>query len=102
MRSLEPYSGQGAKRRRTRHQHFWRNTDKLDRDERVYVPTSAIKPALKHEEPVMPKSDISVDERTNAWTVCLTSRGVVNYLNKKISPLGESQPLTVLCLGLRA
>lgn len=78
----------GSKRRRTRHQHFWRNTDKLDTRERVYIPTSSIRPALNNNEPVVPKMDIGPDERTNAWTVCLTTQGVVSYLNKRISPLG--------------
>lgn len=86
--SLEMDSKAGSKRRRTRHQHFWRNTDKLDAKERVYIPTSSIRPAISRQEPVSPKLDISPDERTNAWTVCLTTQGVVSYLNKRISPLG--------------
>ena len=45
--------GGGAKRKRTRHQHFWRNTDKLDATERVYIPTASIKPALRRNEPVV-------------------------------------------------
>ena len=91
--SLE-LEGKGAnRRRRTRHQHFWRNTDKLDNRERVYIPTSSIRPALSNNEPVVPKMDIRPDERTNAWTVCLTTQGVVSYLNKRISPLGK--PLSV-------
>lgn len=54
----------------------------------MYIPTSSIKPWSKR-ECVVPKYDISQEERTNAWTVCLTTRGVVGYLNKRISPLGE-------------
>jgi len=88
--SLESEGRGGNKRKRTRHQHFWRNTDKLDSAERVYIPTSSIKPALHRNQPVVPKSEISPEERTNAWTVCLTTRGVVSYLNKRISPLGNA------------
>lgn len=86
--SLDTEGRAGNKRKRTRHQHFWRNTDKLDARERVYIPTTSIKPALRRNEPVVPKAEISPEERTNAWTVCLTTRGVVSYLNKRISPLG--------------
>lgn len=86
--SLDTEGKGNNKRKRTRHQHFWRNTDKLDARERVYIPTNSIKPALRKNQPVVPKSDISPEERTNAWTVCLTTRGVVSYLNKRISPLG--------------
>ena len=98
--SLELEGSQAAKRRRTRHQHFWRNTDKLDPDERVYVPTSCIKPAIKKKRPVMSKSEISPEERTNAWTVCLTTRGVIGYLNKRISPLGKQLLGTAAVLTL--
>lgn len=93
--SLEIDSKAGSKRRRTRHQHFWRNTDKLDARERVYIPTSSIRSAISRQEPVCPKLDISPDERTNAWTVCLTTQGVVSYLNKRISPLGTLSLLSI-------
>lgn len=44
-----------------------------------------------------PKRTISAAERTNLWTVCLTSHGVLGYLNRRISPLG-ARPLSVLSL----
>lgn len=89
--SLDMEGRVAGKRRRARHQHFWRNTDKLDSKERVYIPTSSVTPALRKKEPVNPKLEISPDERTNAWTVCLTTQGVVSYLNKRISPLGKNR-----------
>ena len=39
-------------------------------------------------EPARPKRTIAASERTNLWTVCLTSAGVLGYLNRRISPLG--------------
>ena len=36
-----------SKRRRVRHQHFWRNSDKLPPDHRLYVPSADIKQALE-------------------------------------------------------
>ena len=39
-------------------------------------------------QPVRPKRTIGAAERTNLWTVCLTSAGVLGYLNRRISPLG--------------
>ena len=54
----------------------------------MYVPSKDVKPALQQKLLVQPKQDITQFERTNLWTVCLTTSGVVNYLNRKISPLG--------------
>ncbi len=59
----------------------------------MYVPSKDVKPALQQKLLVQPKQDITQFERTNLWTVCLTSTGVVNYLNRKISPLGMPLPL---------
>ncbi len=39
-------------------------------------------------EPVKPRRQITSAERTNMWTVCLTSQGVLGYLNRRVSPLG--------------
>lgn len=36
-----------SKRRRVRHQHFWRNSDKLPPDHRLYVASADIKQALE-------------------------------------------------------
>ena len=36
-----------GKRRRVRHQHFWRNSDKLPPEHRLYVTSADIKLALK-------------------------------------------------------
>ena len=94
MCSLDP-DASGTRRKRTRHQHFWRNTDKLDPRDRVYVSTASLKPAIQNAQPVVPKTHISPDERTNSWTVCLTTSGVVGYLNKRISPLGKALPASV-------
>lgn len=55
----------------------------------MYVPSKDVKPALQQKLLVQPKQDITQFERTNLWTVCLTTSGVVNYLNRKISPLGD-------------
>lgn len=100
--SLWPEETHPAKRRRTRHQHFWRNSDKFDRDDRMYVPSKDVKPALQQKLLVQPKQDITQFERTNLWTVCLTTSGVVNYLNRKISPLGDSPDCPHPCLPLQA
>ena len=35
------------------------------------------------------RRQITSAERTNMWSVCLTSKGVLNYLNRRISPVGE-------------
>lgn len=35
-----------------------------------------------------PQRQITSAERTNMWTVCLTSKGVLGYLNRRVSPLG--------------
>jgi hypothetical protein len=39
--------GNPAKRRRVRHQHFWRNSDKLPPEHRLYVAAADIKLALE-------------------------------------------------------
>ena len=39
-------------------------------------------------EPVRGRRQITSAERTNMWSVCLTSKGVLNYLNRRISPVG--------------
>ncbi|CAL8461954.1 g1485 [Coccomyxa elongata] len=77
-----------GKRRRVRHQHFWRNSDKLPPEHRLYVTSADIKLALEQAEPVKPRRQITSAERTNMWTVCLTSQGVLGYLNRRVSPLG--------------
>jgi hypothetical protein len=43
-------------------------------------------------EPVNPRTQITSAERTNMWTVCLTNQGVLGYLNRRVSPLGEPPP----------
>ena len=48
-----------------------------------------------------PKKTISPTERTNLWTVCLTSQGVLGYLNRRISPLGAPPPIRHLILQVR-
>ncbi len=40
-------SGHASKRRRVRHQHFWRNSDKLPPEHRLYVTSAEIKNALE-------------------------------------------------------
>ena len=46
-----------AKRRRVRHQHFWRNSDKLPPDHRLYVTSADIKQALEEvRHPACPAS----------------------------------------------
>ena len=40
-------------------------------------------------EPVRGRRQITSAERTNMWSVCLTRKGVLNYLNRRISPVGE-------------
>jgi hypothetical protein len=41
-----------SKRRRVRHQHFWRNSDKLPPDHRLYVASADIKLALEEVRPL--------------------------------------------------
>lgn len=63
MCSLSPDSGLVAaagKRRRVRHQHFWRNSDKLPPEHRLYVTSADIKLALE-QVPVPPQGVRAVE-----------------------------------------
>ena len=92
LTSVEPPA---LKRRRIRNQHFWRDSDKLALDERVYVRSADVQLAMEAGVPVMPVSQLSQSEHTSTWTVCLTALGAKELLNRKISPLGELQRLYV-------
>ena len=48
------------------------------------------------------QAHINPEQRSNKWTVCLTSKGVIAYLNKRISPLGAhalSWPMSQITLS---
>eukprot|EP00884_Botryococcus_braunii_P021893 jgi/Botrbrau1/8388/Bobra.0237s0011.2 len=77
-----------GKKRRTRHQHFWRNSDKFPRQERRYAQSSEVNSASGNGTRVNVKLDIAAEERTNQWTVVLTKSGTLNFINRKIGPLG--------------
>lgn len=64
-------------------------SDKIPRGERVYVPSKEA--AAAGENPcvaVSGRPDLPASERSNAWTVAVTPRGVIDYLNRKTSPMG--------------
>lgn len=87
--SLTLEAAPAAKRQRTRHQHFWRNSDKIPRNDRVYVQAKEVQAAQEGRgPPVIGRGELPPGERSNAWTVALTPSGVVDYLNRKTSPLG--------------
>ncbi len=86
LTSIEPPA---LKKRRIRHQHFWRDSDKLAASERVYVRSADVQLALDAGLPVTPYNHLSQAEHTSAWTVCLTAYGAKELLNRKINPLGK-------------
>ena len=47
-------TGNSGKRRRVRHQHFWRNSDKLPPEHRLYVASADIKLALEQARTPLP------------------------------------------------
>ena len=59
-RSLDTDFGgaSSSKRRRVRHQHFWRNSDKLPPDHRLYVASADIKLALEEVPPLHPERSL--------------------------------------------
>lgn len=85
LTSVEPPT---LKKRRMRHQHFWRDSDKLAANERVYVKSADVQLAVEAGLPVTPTYHLSQSEHTSNWTVCLTALGAKEVLNRKISPLG--------------
>lgn len=86
LTSVEPPA---LKKRRVRHQHFWRDSDKLAANERVYVKSADVQLAVESGLPVTPTYHLSQSEHTSTWTVCLTALGAKELLNRKISPLGK-------------
>ena len=52
-RSLAPPAAQpSSRRRRSRHQHFWRNADKMPEQHRLFVESSDVAEALERGAPV--------------------------------------------------
>ena len=88
LTSIEPPA---FKRRRIRHQHFWRDSEKLAVRERVYVRSADVQSAMEAGLPVTSCNHLSPAEHTTAWTVCLTVFGAKELLNRKISPLGRAR-----------
>ena len=84
--SIEPPR---LKKRRMRNQHFWRDSEKLSKKERVYVKSAEVQLAMEKGVPVKPCTELSREQHTSVWTVCLTAFGIKELLNRKISPLGE-------------
>lgn len=85
LTSIEPPA---LKRRRLRHQHFWRDSDKLTAAERVYARSADVNSALDSGKPVTTCNQLDQADHTSAWTVCLTVHGATEFLNRKISPIG--------------
>lgn len=55
----------------------------------MYVPSKEAAAAGEDPRtPVSARADLPASERSNAWTVAVTPRGVVDYLNRKTSPMG--------------
>ncbi len=79
--SVEPPA---LKRRQIRHQHFWCDSDKLAFDERVYVRSADVQPAMEAGVPVMPVYQLSQSEHTSTWTVRLTALGAKELLTGKL------------------
>ena len=86
LSSVEPPT---SKRKRMRNQHFWRDSEKLHKTERVYVKSADVQLAMEKGLLVTPCSELTKEQRTSVWTVCLTGFGVTELLNRKISPLGD-------------
>ena len=86
LTSVEPPA---LKKRRMRHQHFWRDADKLAFQERVYVRSADVQLALEVGTPVTTCTHLGQADHTSVWTVCLTGHGAKELLNRKISPIGQ-------------
>ncbi len=70
-------------------------SDKIPRGDRLYVlAKDAAAAAEGRGPPVSGRGELPPGERSNAWTVALTPDGVVDYLNRKTSPLGEASSTT--------
>jgi hypothetical protein len=63
--SLDGGAANPSKRRRVRHQHFWRNSDKLPPEHRLYVTSAEIKHALDqaHIPPPTPQTVLTASYR---------------------------------------
>lgn len=90
LTSVEPPA---LKRRRIRHQHFWRDSEKLPFRERVFVRSADVQLALDADVPITAQSHLVQAEHTSVWTVCLTAFGAKELLNRKIGPLGKTEQL---------
>jgi hypothetical protein len=64
------------------------HSDKFLKEHRVYVATEDVERALRCGGSVLHRAELESSERTHAWTVCLTAGGIVDFLNRRISPLG--------------
>ena len=64
---------------------------------------STLEACLNCGAPVKPISSIAAGNRTAAWTVLVSPRGVAEYLNKRISPIGACLVCHVClpCTGAR-
>ena len=65
-------------------------SDRLPASERGYARCADLAAALARGTPVQHSQTIGARQRTAAWTVLVSPRGVAEYLNKRISPLGAS------------
>ena len=50
---------------------------------------TALRTALDTGSDISPCPCIAKGDRMNAWTVCVSPAGVVEYLNKRINPTGK-------------
>lgn len=65
-------------------------SDKVPPEDRLYVPSKEATAALQGGAPIVGRLELPASERSNAWTVALTAGGCIDYLNRKISPIGAS------------
>ena len=68
-------------------------SDRLPASERGYVRCADLAAALVRGAPLEHCAVIAARQRNAAWTVLVSPRGVADYLNKRISPLG-GRPVT--------
>ena len=66
-------------------------SDRIPEQERAYISCAALAAARASGAAISLRALIAAYDRTHAWTVCVSPRGVVDYLNNRISPTGGSQ-----------
>ncbi len=62
---------------------------------------AALASCVAHDVPVEAVIGIAAADRTAAWTVLVSPRGVAEYLNKRISPVGAQVVPWRPCMACR-